>query len=209
MLRSWARAACLILGMKVTVRGVPPRPPFLLVANHLGYVDVLLLASRVRGVFVARGDLARWPVLGVLTRSVGTLYLDRSHKRDLPRVAGQVKEALAQGLGVFFFPEATSSDGAEVLPFKPSLLEIASDLAMPVSFASLSYTTPPQAPPARLSVCWWGEMTFFSHVWKLLSLPGFAGKISFGEEALLASDRKVLAARLREAIRSGLEPITS
>ena len=209
MLRSWARAVSRIVGMKIRAQGAPPMPPFLLVANHLSYVDVILLAARVRGIFVARGDLARWPVLGALTRSVGTLYLDRANKRDLPRVAGKVKQALAQGCGVFFFPEGTSSDGTGVLPFKPSLLETASELAMPVSYASLSYTTPAEAPPARLSVCWWGDMTFFSHLWELLCLPGFEGRIAFGGEPLLASDRKLLAANLREAIRTRFEPVTS
>ena len=209
MLGSWARATSRVMGMRIQVEGAPPRSPFLLVANHLSYVDVLLLASRVQGVFVARGDLANWPLLGTLTRSVGTIYLDRASKRDIPRVVGEVKAVLGQGLGVYFFPEGTSSDGAGVLPFKPSLLETAAQLEMPVSFASISYTTPATCLPARLAVCWWGDMTFFAHLWDLLGLPGFAARVAFGEEPLLAPDRKQLAATLREAVQRRLEPVTS
>ena len=209
MLGLWARAVARIIGMRIRAEGIPPSPPFLLVANHLGYTDVVLLASRVRGIFVARGDLAHWPILGALTRCVGTLYLDRSSKRDLPRIAAEVKKALEQGFGVFFFPEGTSSDGAGVLPFKPSLLETAAGLLMPVSFASLTYDTLPDAPPARLAVCWWGDMTFFPHLWELLALRGFEARIRFGEVRVLEPDRKRLASSLREAVLSRFEPVTS
>jgi 1-acyl-sn-glycerol-3-phosphate acyltransferase len=208
-LGSWSRAVSRAMGMRLRVDGGPPQSPFLLVANHLSYVDVLLLAGRVQGVFVARGDLAGWPLLGVLTRSVGTIYLDRSSKRDIPRVAEQVRAVLAQGLGVTFFPEGTSTDGGAVLPFKPALLETAARLNLPVSYASLSYATGPECPPARLAVCWWGDMTFSDHLWDLLSLPGFEARISFGEQPLLDPDRKQLAATLREAVQRRLEPATS
>ncbi|MCI0658378.1 MAG: 1-acyl-sn-glycerol-3-phosphate acyltransferase [Acidobacteria bacterium] len=209
MLGAWTRAVSRVIGMRIRGEGPVPSPPFLLVANHLSYVDVVLLASRVRGVFVARGDLAGWPILGWLTRSVGTLYLDRGYSRDLPRVAAEVHQVLSQGIGVFLFPEGTSTDGSGVLPFRPSLLETAVQLGMPVSFASLSYSTPAGAASARLAVCWWGEMTFFRHLWELLSLPGFEGKVTFGDAPIQHNDRKILAASLHEAIRGRFEPVTS
>ena len=84
-----------------------------MVANHLGYVDVILLASQVEGVFVARGDLARWPLMGWLSRSVNTLFLDRANRRDLPRVGAEVAETLKRGVGVFLFPEGTSTATVE------------------------------------------------------------------------------------------------
>jgi lyso-ornithine lipid O-acyltransferase len=209
MLGVWARVTSRVIGMRIRSEGSAPRAPFLLVANHLSYVDVLLLASRVHGVFVARGDLAGWPVLGRLTRSVGTLYVDRGSPRDIPRVAAEVQQVLEQGVGVFLFPEGTSTDGSSVLPFRPSMLETAARIGMPVSYASISYSTPAGLAPARLAVCWWGDMTFLPHLWELLSLPGFEGKVVFGGEPVRRADRKALAASLREAIRGRFEPVTS
>jgi 1-acyl-sn-glycerol-3-phosphate acyltransferase len=209
MLGVWARACCQVIGMRIEARGGAPAPPFLLVANHLGYVDILLLAAHARGIFVARGDLAHWPILGWLTRQAGTLYLDRANPRDIPRVVQQADRALHAGVGVFLFPEGTSSDGSDVLPFKPSLLESSARLAMPVSHASLAYTTPCRCAPARLAVCWWGDMPFAPHLWELLKLPYFEARITFGEEPMRHADRKVLAAALREAVRGHFEPAHS
>src|SRR5689334_14992380 len=74
---AWARAVALVVGMRVKVRGVAPTGPFLLVSNHLSYVDVVALASRLECVFVAKSEVARWPVVGRLCRSVNTIFVNR------------------------------------------------------------------------------------------------------------------------------------
>ncbi len=79
----WARGATTILGVKIAVQGTLPIPPFLLVSNHLSYVDVLVFASQVKCVFVARGDVARWPVIGSLCRGVNTIFIDRQKRQDV------------------------------------------------------------------------------------------------------------------------------
>ncbi len=82
--RAWARAVCRIAGMRVGVRGVPPRGAFLLVSNHLGYMDVVALASVSDCVFVAKSEVAGWPVLGHLCRSVNTIFVNRRRRRRPP-----------------------------------------------------------------------------------------------------------------------------
>lgn len=205
--RSWARATCRILGIRLTVQGAAPRPPFLLVANHLGYVDALVLLSQLDCVFVARGDAAGWPLFGALCRVAGTIFLDRRRARQIPPALRQMELALAEGRGVALFPEGTSSAGDDVLPFRPSLLEVASRTGLPVSYASLTYETPPGGPPARQVVCWWGDMSFLPHVARLFSLPGFSATLRYGDRTFRAADRKVLAGRLREAVRSRFQPV--
>ncbi|HLF82599.1 MAG TPA: lysophospholipid acyltransferase family protein, partial [Blastocatellia bacterium] len=164
----WAKATAAILSLKVAVRGTPPTPPFLLVSNHLSYVDVLVFASQLKCGFVARGDVAGWPVIGLLCRGVNTIFVDRERRKDVARVNELIDLALGEGRGVVLFAEGTSTRGDTVLPFKSSLLEQAARAGLAVSYAALSYRTRENEPPAHLSVCWWGEMTFVKHVIGLL-----------------------------------------
>src|SRR6266699_2445010 len=121
----WARAAARILGMEVKVRNTPPSSPFLLVSNHLSYVDIVVLESQVDCAFIAKSEVARWPILGIICRSMKTIFIDRQKKRDLLRAIARVETSLNQGLGVVLFPEGTSSAGDKILAFKSSLLELA------------------------------------------------------------------------------------
>ncbi len=205
--RNWSRALLAVMNARVEQRGSPPAPPFFLVANHLSYVDVLVLASRVDAVFIAKSEVAGWPVIGRLCRSVGTLFVDRELRRDLPRVIAEIDAELARGEGVVLFPEGTSTAGAGVGPFRPALLEVAARTRQPVSYATLGYRTPATARPAHLAVCWWGEMGFTGHLVKLLALPGFDASLVFGDEAIHEPDRKRLATRLRRAIDRHFVPV--
>jgi 1-acyl-sn-glycerol-3-phosphate acyltransferase len=133
--------------------------------NHLGYLDILMLATQVDAPFVAKAEVAHWPVIGLLCRSVGTIFIDRARKRDLPRVIDEMVAALQRGRRVIFFPEGTSTSGATVLPFRSPLFEATIRTGVPVRYASLAYCTPKGAPPAHQVVCWWGDMTFIDHVY--------------------------------------------
>jgi len=210
VLSSWSRAVVALLGIRVAVDGTPPSPPFLLVANHLSYLDVIVLASRLRRpAFVAKADVARWPVVGLLARSMGTLFVDRERKRDLARSAGALEERLRRGEGMVLFPEGTSTDGAGVAPFRSSLLDPAARGRLPVSYAALSYATPDGEPPAHLAVCWWGDMTFGDHLLRLLRLASVEAHLTFGAEPVRGSDRKELARDLWQAVRDRFRPVVS
>jgi 1-acyl-sn-glycerol-3-phosphate acyltransferase len=205
--RRWARSLAWILGMRTVCRGTPPAPPFVLVANHLGYADVLLLGSQLDCVFVAKAEIARWPFVGALCRSVGTLFIDRGVKRDIPRVMQQIDGTLRGGRGVVVFPEGTSTKGDIVRPFRSSLLEAAARAGLSVSYASLSYRTPEGCTPAHQSVCWWGDAPFYPHLLELLKLPRFQAKLSFGAEPIRETDRKILATRLHSAVSRQFEAV--
>jgi 1-acyl-sn-glycerol-3-phosphate acyltransferase len=189
------------------VEGRPPEPPFFLVSNHLGYVDVVVLGAQFPCVFVAKADVAHWPVFGALCRVADTIFIDRTSKRDIPRVIARIRQVLASGRGVVVFPEGSSTNGAEVLRFRPSLLETAAIAGIPVSYASLSYSTPPGAPPAHRAVCWWDEQTFASHFLGLLGLPEIRASVTFGGETIQERDRKILAERLQYAVRAQFRPV--
>ena len=212
--RNWAKAAAALLKVRIATQGTPPCAPFFLVANHLSYIDVIVLASQLDCRFIARQDVSQWPVIGLLCRSVGTIFIDRNNRRDLVRVNAQVARALAEGSGVVLFPEGTSSAGASVLPFKPGLLELASRADFAVSYAALSYRVADEEMPAHLSVCWWGhqhtdEMTFIKHLWRLLHVREVYATLIFGRQTIRAADRKALARQLHAAVEQQFIPVVN
>ncbi len=208
--RRWAGGVAHLLGMRRVVEGAPPADaPFILVTNHVSYVDIILLASVVPGVFVAKGEIRSWPMWGIFAGAMRTIFVDRERRRDALRVSDQIQEALARGDGVILFPEGTSTDGRQVRPLKPALLEVAARHGHPVHYARLAYQTPPDAPPAHLAVCWWGDMEFGSHFVELCRLPGFQATVTFGEQPIVARDRKALAQKLYRALTQHVVPAMS
>lgn len=207
--QSWARGVERILRVQVDPLGVPPKAPFFLVANHLSYLDVVILAARLNAVFVAKQEVAKWPVIGGLAILMGTIFVDRNAPRDTIRVMGRLEAAVAAGDGVVLFAEATSSPGSDVLPFRPALLEWAARDEHPVYYASLSYRTPEGSAPAHLAVCWWGDMTFGSHLVSLAMLPSIHATVAFGAEPIQESDRRRLAEQLHEAVRERFVPVVT
>ena len=200
------------MGVRVTVEGLAPTGSFFLVANHLSYLDIPVLLGRLNGRFLAKSEIASWPVLGLLARSTGTLFVDRSRKRDLTRVIAEVTALLERGPGAIVFPEATSTDGARVHPFKPSLFEVPARLGVDVSVAALRYATPDGSPSAWEAVCWWGDAEFAPHFWRLLALPRVHATVTFAPEkvtggtAAAPSDRKRMAAETQRALEAVFSP---
>lgn len=205
--RTWARQVAKASRMRVTVEGEPPRAPFFLVANHLSYADIIALASQLDCVFVSKSEVRDWFVVGILCRSMDTIFVDRSRRHDLPRVINLIERAWEKRQGVIVFPEGTSSKGDTVLPFKASLLEPAVKARLPVSYATLTYQTSPNDPPAHMSVCWWGDMELAPHAREFFKLTEVHARIVFGAETFLEEDRKILARKLRDAIAEQFTPV--
>lgn len=197
---AWSRIVLRILGGRTEVHGTPPRGPFFLASNHLGYLDILVLAQVVPAVFVSKAEVRHWPVIGWLTRLADTLYINRERKSDIPRANAAIAAVIARGDGVTLFPEGSSSGSDFVLPVRPPLLEVAAGNGIPVSVAALYFETRPGDPHAHRSICYYGDMVFADHVWKLLHLRGFTVTMRFGAAPVFARERKLLARRVRAAI---------
>jgi 1-acyl-sn-glycerol-3-phosphate acyltransferase len=206
---SWARLILRLFGVSLELRGPIPRGPGLVVSNHLSYLDVIVLASVMPCAFVAKREVRSWPILGALAATMGTIFVDRERNRDLLRVTTLLQERIAAGQMVVVFPEGTSSSGAEVLPFRPSLLDPFARLELPVRYAALRYETTGGDPPAANKVAWWGDMKFPSHFLGLLGLSRIKARLVFGEDGLVDPDRKRLAARLEEAVSRNFEPMNA
>jgi len=204
----WARTTARVVGMKLQVRNAPPATPFLLVTNHLSYTDIVVIESQVDCAFIAKREVANWPVLGSVCSNLNTIFVDRGKKCDLLNVITRAGKILDQGYGVALFAEGTSSEGETVGPFRSSLLELAIRRRIPVHYATITYAGPPGADSARQAICWWGDMTFPDHVFRLLQLPWFEASIVFGREPISSGDRRELAAELWTAVNSQFIPVT-
>ena len=203
----WGRGMMRTTGVRVVTEGVAPPEGVLIVSNHLSYLDIAVLASVVPMVFVSKAGVRRWPFWGFMAALGGTVFVDRSRKRGVvPALAG-IRRALDRDDRVIVFPEATSTRGATILPFKPALLAAAAAHAEPVHWMTLTYGTPPESPPARDRVCWWGDMGFVPHALALFALRRVRCTVRFGDAPVRSTDRKALAVALRSAMLKRFEPV--
>ncbi len=203
----WARASLRIMGVRLDVAGPPPRQRHLIVANHIGYLDILVLAALFPGRFVAMHEIARWPLLGWMARSAGTLFVNRERKRDVLAVGPEMEATLANGVSVVLFPEGSAGAGNEVRAFKTPLFEGAVRNAIPCLAVSLHYSTPRDPWAPAWTVCWWGGMNLWLHLWRFLKLRGVTARVRWSAEAVTAADRKHLAQELRERLVAAFTPI--
>lgn len=208
IVRTWARALCNILGVRIQVTGTPPPAPFFLVANHLTYMDILVLYTRVDGVFIAKRDMRHWPVLGPLANLFSTIWVNREVRRDAVRVLDLIDESIARGDGVILFAEGTTSAGHALLPMRPALFDWAAREQYPVHYAALSYRTD-SGIPAHLAVGWWGEMPFLRHAWDFCRLKRVEALLIFGAEPIVAPTRGELASRVQQAIAARFVPMVA
>jgi 1-acyl-sn-glycerol-3-phosphate acyltransferase len=189
-MHEWSTKCLHRLGVRCSVNGAAPSAG-LVVSNHLSYVDIMVYGGAMRCVFVSKAEVRSWPVFGWLTTMAGTVYVDRKRRADTRNANEGISRVLQQGLPVVVFAEGTSSGGAEVLPFYPSLFEPAIENASPVTAAYLSYEV--DGGSVGNDVAYWGTMTFFPHLLRLLRLREIRATIHFSDAPRVFTDRKVAA----------------
>lgn len=207
ILTFWGLSTARILSIKIDVRGKPPEPPFFMVTNHLSYIDIIVLLATLKTTFVAKAEVSDWPVLGRIARSIGIIFIDRTRKRDVSRVNEEITQCLNKWYGVTLFAEGTTSAGQNVLPFKASLLESPANADIGVSYCAIRYNTGLGQPPAYKSVNWWRDVSMFEHLLNLTKLSFIQATITFGDQKIHLSDRKILADKLHYHVNQLFDPM--
>jgi 1-acyl-sn-glycerol-3-phosphate acyltransferase len=176
-IRWWATKMLRVLGVGLQADGLVHSGATLLVSNHISWMDILAIhAVCPQARFVSKADVKRWPLLGQLVASAGTLFIERERKRDALRVVHQMAHALQQGEMVAVFPEGTTGDGHAVLPFHANLLQAAITTHTPVQPVVLRFSDPWHS--VSPAVAYVGETTLLQSVWRVASAQGVTAHVS-------------------------------
>jgi 1-acyl-sn-glycerol-3-phosphate acyltransferase len=194
------RCCCHILGFRVRTVGAPcSERPLLLVANHVSYCDIPILGSLIAGCFVAKSEVADWPLFGWLAKLQRSVFVDR-RVRSTKTQRDAIGERLTAGEAIILFAEGTSSDGNRVLPLKSALLSAAAAgsatvAVQPVSIAYTRLDGIPLGRHLRPCIAWYGAMELAPHLWRMIGLGVIEAVVEFHPPSCLADcgSRKRLA----------------
>jgi 1-acyl-sn-glycerol-3-phosphate acyltransferase len=201
-IHGWCRRIVATLQIECSYEGALPRNGAL-VSNHLSYLDILLYSATTPFIMVAKHELRSWPLLGWLTAQAGTVYVQRSEdvkpgetRQSYAEVNRMMAEAYASGLPVLFFPEGTTTNGEQVLPFRRGLFHSILDGDVPLRTAALGFEIDSGNTIGCVGehVCFVGDALFAPHLFRCLGLQGLRARIRFGEEVQARADRFMLSA---------------
>jgi len=204
----WMSSGCRVLarslGIRVRVelaRGATlPDGPILIAANHLSYLDIAIFAAAAPCAFVAKREIASWPLFGILGRLGGTIFVDRESRLSAWKTVEAMKHRLRQGVPILFFPEGTSTDGENVMHFHSPLFAAAVACHGKVIPAAVRYTSEHEGAHAgERALCWYGDEHFLPHLMRVMRTRGFVATVRF-EKEVTAPDRKAAAWRAMDAV---------
>jgi 1-acyl-sn-glycerol-3-phosphate acyltransferase len=199
MIRWWQGGLMRIFGFRLKCVGTPRREATLFVANHCSWLDISLLHSQRAVCFVAKSEIAHWPVIGWLASRGGTIYHQRGSNDSLARVSQTMIERLNAGLAVGVFPEGGTGEVDKVRIFHARIFQTCYDANVPAQPVALRYV---RGEHAAKAVAFRGKEAFFPNFLRLLGEPATTAEVHFLEPIPLATEggRKRMAEAARRAI---------
>jgi lyso-ornithine lipid O-acyltransferase len=176
--RSFTLLLRTVLNIKVAVlgdEGQLERGGYVIISNHVSYVDGIVLGSLFPVLFVSKREVKRWPIIGQWTTICGTVFVDRQHKDKISLLVDEIERKLKQEANILLFPEGTSTHGERVLPFQTAPFAAPlrhRSIIVPVTLAYTSIEEEPISVANRDLIYWYGDMDFISHFWRLLAVRG-------------------------------------
>ncbi len=216
--RQYYRLILRIVGLRVVVRGIQSAErPHLVVSNHISYFDIVALGSLVAGDFIAKADIAKWPVFGIMAKAGRSVFIER-RRSATSNARDQIQDRLDDGDTLIMFPESTSGDGNRMKPFKSALFTVAERQVtgrdgrmqqikvQPVSIAYTRLNGIPLGVGWRPYVAWYGDMELAPHLWHVLKLGTVTVEVTFHPPVTLADfpSRKALASHCDSVVRREL-----
>jgi lyso-ornithine lipid O-acyltransferase len=214
---AYHKLLCRIFGIRVMVLGTPVTDSgVLLVANHASYFDTLVMSATRVVSFVAKSEVAAWPLFGLMAKLQNSVFVERTRRKQTGEARDVLRERLMQGDALVLFPEGTSSDGNRVLPFKSALMGAAeSDIGrdgqvryVPVQPVSITYVAAHGIPLGRENrplFAWYGDMALLSHLWEAFAAGPLDVIVEFHPPLTAGPGRgrKQLAIEAEAMVRAG------
>jgi 1-acyl-sn-glycerol-3-phosphate acyltransferase len=185
--------------------------PLLIAANHASWVDITVVGSLMPLSFIAKSEVAGWPIFGLFAKLQRTVFVNRTRRSDTGRVADEIAQRMADGDAMVLFAEGTSNDGNGVLPFRSALLGAATRAlgdkekvwVQPLSVAYRGLQGLPMGRQFRPHVAWYGDMELAGHLWGIFTDGALDVVVRWGEPVVVdaATDRKALTRDLETAVR--------
>lgn len=212
----WHKGVCYIFGIRVVVSGQPiQKEQVIHVSNHLSYLDIPVIGSFLKASFVAKKDVAKWPVFGFLSKLQQTAFIDRN-TAAAAKETNSLSSMLKKGKSLIIFPEGTSTDGRDVLPFKSSIFSIMlrdqeqSLKIQPLTIEmKLINKKAPENQETKDLYAWHRDMDteLPTHLWRFAKSSGATISLCFHPSLQSSnfSDRKTLAKQCHEQVCMGLE----
>lgn len=209
----WSRLLLRMMRIKVTTQGLIPdqrNSRYLLVSNHQSYLDIAIIASVFPARFVAKRELEKWPFIGHLAKLGGTIFVNREDTHDSVSCAYRVSRSLRAGSSVQVFPESTTSDGTQILPFKALFFASAIRSEAPVLPLSINFRiVNGQAlnDETRETLCWYGDTEFAPHFWNLLKIDSAEVSLMFHQPVKVSREAgaEAIARRVQNEVMNGFD----
>ncbi|MFT4241223.1 MAG: 1-acyl-sn-glycerol-3-phosphate acyltransferase [Acidovorax sp.] len=199
--QAWSLQLLAHAGISLRIVGQPPvAGPVLLVANHLSWLDIPVLHAARHCRFISKSDVRGWPLIGTLATAAGTLYIERTSRRDALRMVREMQASLARGEVLAVFPEGTTGDGRAMLPFHANLIQAAVAAQAPVQPVGLRFAD--QASRATsFAPSYIGDETLVGSIWRTLSAPPIEAVVHYGTpETAQGRDRRAWAQHLQATV---------
>ncbi|OSZ73275.1 1-acyl-sn-glycerol-3-phosphate acyltransferase [Hydrogenophaga sp. IBVHS1] len=201
LVREWSRQMLRIMGVELVVRGDPPTSgPLLVVANHMSWLDILVMNAAQPARFVSKSDAKHWPLLGALITGAGTLYIERGNRRDAMRMVHHMAERLRERDILAIFPEGTTGDGRALLPFHANLFQAAISANAPILPVALRFidSRTGERHDAPVFV---GDATLVGSIWATLCADGVQVVVRYGEPQMpQGRDRRTWARDMQDEV---------
>lgn len=209
------RLLCAVIGIRITQIGERTREsPVLILSNHVSWIDISVLGAVAPVVFVAKSEVAKWPVFGWLAKLQRTIFIERERRQKTGEAARSMADRLLGGDAVVLFPEGTSSDGIRILPFRSALIGAVHHaignsthhdrvMVQPVSLAYVRYGGVPVGRALRDKVAWYGDAPLIPHLLGVLAAGAVDVTVTWGEAIPYGMDanRKQIARDAETAVR--------
>lgn len=202
-LQYWSRLLLSHLGVRMVIQGHARPGAKLIVANHVSWLDIMAINAAEPSRFVSKAEVSRWPLIGDIVTLSGTIYLERSRRRDALRVVGLVTQTLKDGHVAAVFPEGTTGTGQQLLPFHGNVLQAAIDADVPVQAIALRYSDARHG--VSRAAAYAGDTNLFQSLWWVATAQDLTATAVFlAARRVTHADRRALADLLRTDIEEAL-----